>query len=70
MEEKVVKLFLKKWGFSIKFFTKHYLRGCKTTKYKLIICNKYDGLLKNKNLATKKFRFILNVTFINSNIKR
>ncbi len=41
------KLFLKKWGFSIKFFTKHYLRGCKTTKFKKIICNKYDGPLKS-----------------------
>ena len=43
---KGAKTFLKKWGFSIKFFKKHYLRGCKTTKYKLIICNKYDGPLK------------------------
>ena len=40
------KIFLKKWGFSIKFFTKYYLRGCKTTKFKKIICNKYDGPLK------------------------
>ena len=49
---KGAKIFLKKWGFSIKFFIKHYLRGCKTTKYKLIICNKYDGPLNepNKNL--------------------
>ncbi len=49
---KGAKTFLKKWGFSIKFFKKHYLRGCKTTKYKLIICNKYDGPLQepNKNL--------------------
>ena len=49
---KGAKTFLKKWGFSIKFFKKHYLRGCKTTKYKLIICNKYDGPLKepNKNI--------------------
>tara|TARA_Y100001958_G_C21239557_1_gene566835 strand:+ start:2019 stop:2906 length:888 start_codon:yes stop_codon:yes gene_type:complete len=46
------KIFLKKWGFSIKFFTKHYLRGCKTTKFKKILCNKYDGPLKDpkKNL--------------------
>ena len=46
---KGAKTFLKKWGFSIKFFTKHYLRGCKTTKYKKIICNKYDGPLSNPN---------------------
>ena len=39
------KIFLKKWGFSIKFFTKHYMKGCKTTKFKKIICNKYDGPL-------------------------
>ena len=47
------KIFLKKWGFSIKFFTKYYLRGCKTTKFKKIICNKYDGPLKEpyKNLS-------------------
>ena len=43
---KGAKTFLKKWGFSIKFFKKHYLRGCKTNKYKLIICNKYDGPLQ------------------------
>ncbi len=47
------KIFLKKWGFSIKFFTKHYLRGCKTTKFKKILCNKYDGPLKapRKNIS-------------------
>ncbi len=46
------KIFLKKWGISIRFFTKHYLKGCKTTKYKKILCNKYDGPLKEpkKNL--------------------
>ena len=64
---KGAKIFLKKWGFSIKFFTKHYLRGCKTTKFKKIICNKYDGPLKepNKNLIfyiellIDKFKFLL-----------
>ena len=47
------KIFLKKWGFSIKFFTKHYLRGCKTTKYKRILCNQYDGPLRDpkKNIS-------------------
>ena len=44
---KGAKTFLKKWGFSIKFFTKHYLRGCRTTKHKKIICNKYDGQLSD-----------------------
>ena len=48
------KIFLKKWGFSIKFFTKYYLRGCKTTKYKKIICNQYDGPLNN---PVKNFNF-------------
>ena len=49
---KGAKTFLKKWGFSIKFFTKHYLRGCRTTNFKRIICNRYDGPLTNpkKNL--------------------
>ena len=64
---KGAKIFLKKWGFSIKFFTKHYLRGCKTTKFKKIICNKYDGPLDepNKNLIfyiellIDKFKFLL-----------
>ena len=64
------KIFLKKWGFSIRFFTKHYLRGCKTTKFKRILCNKYDGPLKNpqKNinyfldLIKDKFKlFFLNI---------
>ena len=60
------KIFLKKWGFSIKFFTKHYLRGCRTTNYKKIICGKYDGPLNEpkKNLAyffdlfLDKFKFL------------
>jgi|TARA_B110000858_G_C17784015_1_gene466233 glycosyltransferase involved in cell wall biosynthesis len=53
---KGAKTFLKKWGFSIKFFTKHYLRGCRTTKFKKIICNKYDGpLLEPK----KSFNYYL-----------
>ncbi len=45
------KIFLLKWGFKIKFFNKHFLRGC-ITKDGLIICNKYDGPLKepSKNL--------------------
>ena len=52
---KGAKIFLKKWGFSIKFFTKYYLRGCKTTKFKKIICNKYDGPLKEPNKNYKYF---------------
>ena len=50
------KIFLKKWGFSIKFFTKHYLRGCKTTKFKKIICNRYNGPLQNPK---RNFNFFL-----------
>ncbi len=38
------KIFLLKWGFSIKFFTNFYLRGCKTLNNTLI-CNNYDGPL-------------------------
>ena len=52
------KTFLKKWGFSIKFFTKYYLRGCKTTKFKRMICNKYDGPLEEPN---KNFDYFLNL---------
>ena len=46
------KIFLLKWGFSIKFFTNFYLRGCKTVN-KTLICNEYDGPLSNpkKNLT-------------------
>ena len=50
------KIFLKKWGFSIKFFTKHYLRGCRTTKFKKIICNRYNGPLQNPK---RNFNFFL-----------
>ena len=47
--------FLNFFCFSIKFFTKYYLRGCKTTKFKKIICNKYDGPLKEPNKNYKYF---------------
>ena len=40
------KIFLLKWGISIKFFTVFYLRGCKTVDSTLI-CNDYDGPLNN-----------------------
>ncbi len=42
------KIFLLKWGVSIKFFTKYYLKGCKTIN-KNLVCNKYDGPLKEPN---------------------
>lgn len=38
------KIFLLKWGFSIKFFTKFFLHGCKTIN-KTLICKEYDGPL-------------------------
>ena len=38
--------FLKKWGFTPVFFVKHYLRGGDFKENK-IICNEYDGPLKN-----------------------
>ena len=40
------KIFLLKWGISIKLFTVFYLRGCKTVDSTLI-CNDYDGPLNN-----------------------
>ena len=40
------KIFLKKWGFKIKFFTKFYLRGC-ISKNGRIYCNKFDGPLQS-----------------------
>ena len=49
------KIFLLKWGFSIKFFTKFYLRGCKTID-KTLICNKYNGPLTNPK---KNFDYFL-----------
>ena len=33
------KIFLKKWGFKIKFFTKHYLRGCYSKDGKIVQLN-------------------------------
>ena len=39
------KIFLLKWGISIKFFTKFFLHGCITSN-KTLICNKYDGPLQ------------------------
>ena len=46
------KIFLKKWGFKIKFFNKYFLRGC-ITKNGKIYCNKYDGPLNEprKNIS-------------------
>ena len=46
------KIFLLKWGLSIKFFTNFYLRGCKTIN-KTLVCKRYDGPLSNpkKNLT-------------------
>ena len=45
------KIFLKKWGISINFFEKFYLKSG-LDKDKMLIFNKYDGPLKNptKNL--------------------
>ena len=40
------KIFLLKWGISIKLFTSFYLLGCKTVNNTLI-CNDYDGPLNN-----------------------
>tara|TARA_B110000503_G_scaffold71081_1_gene110437 strand:- start:149 stop:1033 length:885 start_codon:yes stop_codon:yes gene_type:complete len=65
------KVFLKKWGVSIAFFEKFYLRGCITIN-KTLICNEYDGPLSNpkKNLTyflllikDKVYYFYLKFTF-------
>jgi len=53
------KIFLKKWGFKIKFFTKYYLRGCYSRNGK-IHCNKFDGPLKDPN---KNFIFYIELFF-------
>jgi glycosyltransferase involved in cell wall biosynthesis len=49
------KIFLLKWGITIKFFTRFYLRGCKTLN-KTLICNKFDGSLQDPE---KKFYYYL-----------
>ena len=51
------KIFLKKWGFKIKFFTKYYLRGCVSKNGKLH-CYKYDGPL---NEPDKNFSYFSNL---------
>ena len=65
------KIFLLKWGFSIKFFTIFYLRGCKTID-KTLVCNMYDGPLSapKKNFSyflllikDKIYYFYLKLTF-------
>lgn len=53
------KIFLKKWGFKIKFFTKHYLRGCYSKDGK-IHCRKYDGPLKDPD---KSLNFYIELFF-------
>ena len=59
------KIFLKKWGFKIKFFTKYYLRGCYSKDGK-IHCKKFDGPLKNpnKNLIFYMDLFLNKLAFI------
>ena len=49
------KIFLLKWGLSIKFFTNFYLRGCKTIN-KTLVCKKYDGPLSDPK---KNFYYFL-----------
>ena len=50
------KIFLKKWGIKIKFFTKFYLRGC-VSKNGKINCKKYDGPLQ---LPIRNFDYFFN----------
>ena len=56
------KLFLLKWGFSIKFFTNFYLHGCKT-KNNALICNVYDGPLSNPKKNLSYFLFLIKDKF-------
>ena len=44
------KIFLKKWGFKIKFFNKYYLKGC-VSKNGKIYCNRYDGPLSEPKIS-------------------
>ena len=58
------KIFLKKWGFKIKFFTKFYLRGC-ISKNGRIYCNKFDGPLQSpkKNINYFYNLFLSKIAF-------
>ncbi len=49
------KIFLLKWGISVKFFEKYFLRGC-SYKDERLFCSKYDGPLTEPK---KTFSFIL-----------
>ena len=59
------KIFLKKWGFKIKFFTRFYLRGC-ISKNGRIYCNKFDGPLSSpkKNLYYFYSFFLSKLAFL------
>ena len=59
------KIFLKKWGFKIKFFNKYFLRGCNTKNGK-IYCKKFDGPLKEprKNLSFYVDLFLNKLAFL------
>ena len=59
------KIFLLKWGFSIKFFIRFYLKGCRNINSR-IICNKYDGPLKdpNKNLIFYFHLFLNKINYL------
>ncbi len=59
------KIFLLKWGMSIKFFTKFYLKGCVTFN-NILICNKYNGPLNDpiKNLNFYFYLLLDKIKFI------
>lgn len=44
------KIFLKKWGITVKFFEKFYLRGC-SYKDERLFCKKYDGPLTEPKIT-------------------
>ncbi len=54
------KIFLLKWGITIKFFIKYYLNGTKTIN-DVILCNKYNGPL---NEPIKDFSYLLSLSLV------
>ena len=56
------KLFLLKWGISVKFFEKYYLNGC-TYKDERLFCNEYKGPLTNPKITLKYLFALLKCKF-------
>jgi hypothetical protein len=56
------KIFLKKWGYSINFFEKFYLKSG-LDKNKNLIFNHYDGPLENPNKNVTYYLELIKVKF-------